>query len=463
MLDDPSGRDDDILDLTPPAEPQDDAADVGGAAAAGRPHAQGADVKVGAGAAAVAVAGDDARDLLAGLDERIPRWIVRLVVAVVLGVFVVYISGMAVSRLRDLLAATVASLFISFALEPAVNWLAEHGWKRWVATLVVVLLVLIILLAFIASMVPLIIAQVQELIGDIPGWIERISEFSERVFDRPISNEWITDQIRKLDTRLAAFGADMAKNVFGVGVQLFKFIFFGFTVVFFTFYLIADAPRLRRWICSMMRPDRQRRVLWAWETAIDKTGGYIYSRAIMGAIAAVLMFVVLEILGVPYPLPLALWTGIFSQLIPTIGTYIAAVLPLFVALLHRPITALVLLIYIIVYQILENYTLAPKVSARTMQIHAGIAFAATIAGASLFGVIGAFLALPVAAILQAGVETYVSQHQVVTSHLTGDAAADLGKLRPPRTRVGWRVRVQRAKDRVWRRRPPGGEPPQTPG
>ncbi|MBM3146953.1 MAG: AI-2E family transporter [Actinobacteria bacterium] len=407
--------------------------------------------------------------LLAGLDHRVPRWILRFIVLAVVGVVVIYVAGVSVARLRDLLAATVAALFFSFALEPAVNWLQKHGWKRWVATITVILFVIVLIGAFIGAMVPLIIQQVQQLISDVPGWVERVSDLLERILDRPISNEWIKEQISRLDTRLADFGADVARNVFGVGLQLFKFLFYGFTIAFFTFYLIADAPRLRRWICSMMRPERQRRVLWAWETAIDKTGGYIYSRLIMGAIAALAMFVVLEILGVPFPVPLALWMGIFSQLIPTIGTYIAAVLPLFVAFLYRPLTALILLIYIVVYQIVENYALAPKISAHTMQIHAGIAFAATIAGATLFGVTGALLALPVAAILQAGVETYVSRQAVVSSHLTGDAVSDLagtaGGGRPGRIKVTvgrgvtWVRRVfRRDGDGPWKPGPGAGGP-----
>jgi len=328
-----------------------------------------------------------------------------------------------------------------------------------VASIVVVFAVLIVLGVFIGSMVPLIIAQVQELIADVPSWIDRITSLAERILHRDIDSAWIANQIGKLDTKIADFGTSLARNMLGVGMQLFKVIFFGFTTLFFTFYFLADAPRLRRWICSMMRPDRQRRVLWAWETAIDKTGGYIYSRAIMGAVSAICMYIVLLILGVPYPIPLALWMGIFSQLIPTIGTYIAAALPLFVALLYKPFTALILLIYVVVYQIVENYTLAPKISARTMQLHAGIAFAATIAGASLFGVIGAFLALPVAAVLQAGVTTYAARHEVLDSHLTEDEDVEGGETAAPGAAIS-RARdvAARVAGRLKRKTPPD-EPP----
>jgi predicted PurR-regulated permease PerM len=334
---------------------------------------------------------------------------------------------------------------------------------------VVVLAVLILLGVFIASMVPLIIDQVQQLIRDVPSWVERVTGLAERILNRQIDSQWIAQQIGKLDTRIADFGTSLARNLLGVGMQLVKVIFFGFTMLFFTFYFVADAPRLRRWVCSMMRPDRQRRVLWAWETAIDRTGGYIYSRLIMGAIAGVCMYIVLLILHVPFPVPLALWMAIFSQLIPTIGTYIAAALPLFVALLYRPFTALILLIYVVLYQIVENYTLAPKISARTMQLHAGIAFAATIAGASLFGVIGAFLALPVAAILQAGVTTYAGRHEVLDTRLTvhedeeGGGAGATGDGGEPERRLRERLGKLAAKLRRPSRSPRGPKPPGPPG
>ena len=104
----------------------------------------------------------------------------------------------------------------------------------------------------------------------------------------------------------------------------------------FTYYLIADGPSLRRFLLSFMNRRRQKKVLWVWETAIEKTGGYLYSRAILAIISAALMFAALMILGIPYALPLALWMGVFSQFLPTFGAYVGAVVPLFVTLLQSP-------------------------------------------------------------------------------------------------------------------------------
>jgi predicted PurR-regulated permease PerM len=159
-------------------------------------------------------------------------------------------------------------------------------------------------------------------------------------------------------------------------------------------------------------------VLAAWEVAVDKTGGYLYSRLLLAIISATVSFIVLQLLGVPFALPLALFFGFVSQFIPVVGTYFAAAVPLLVALLEDPWSALMFLIYVVVYQQIENYLLAPRVTARTMQLHPAVAFFAALAGGAFGGLIGAFLALPAAAIIQATVSTYLTRHEVVESELT---------------------------------------------
>jgi predicted PurR-regulated permease PerM len=201
-------------------------------------------------------------------------------------------------------------------------------------------------------------------------------------------------------------------------------IFEVFTIGLFTFYLVADGPKLRRAVCSVLPPNRQRDVLWAWDVGIDKTGGYLYSRLVLATVSAAGTFLVLALSNVPFSLALALWVGIVSQFVPVVGTYIAMVIPVLVALLDRPLSAVILLVYFFVYQQLENYVLGPRVTARTMQLHPAIAFGGVLAGASLLGPIGAFLALPAAAIVQAGLSTYLRRHEVMVSPLTAESEAE---------------------------------------
>jgi predicted PurR-regulated permease PerM len=202
------------------------------------------------------------------------------------------------------------------------------------------------------------------------------------------------------------------------GVAALSVVFGMFAVALFTFYLVADGPKLRRTICSRLPPDRQRDVLRVWELAIDKTGGYLYSRLLLAVLSAIAHSIAFWIIGVPFPLALALWVGVVSQFIPTVGTYLAGALAVAVAGLSEPVDALWTLGFVVLYQQIENYVLAPRVTAHTMKMHPAVAFGSVIAGAALLGPVGALLALPAAAVLQAFISTIGERHEVVESRLT---------------------------------------------
>jgi predicted PurR-regulated permease PerM len=153
-------------------------------------------------------------------------------------------------------------------------------------------------------------------------------------------------------------------------------------------------------------------VLRAWEIAIDKTGGYIYSRGLMAIVSFVAHYILLLVLDIPNALALAIWVGVVSQFIPTVGTYLAGAVPIIVALAEDPIDALWIFIFILIYQQFENYILQPKITSKTVQIHPALAFGAVIAGASLLGPIGAFIAIPIAASASAFLSTYVRRYEV---------------------------------------------------
>jgi len=343
-----------------------------------------------------------------------PRWVPRLLLLIVLTYFAALLALTAFRALRNVILWLLAALFLSFALEPAVNWLVSHGWRRGVATALVVFGLALLGLVAVAAMVPLVIDQVGELITQIPRWLDRASTYTERWFDVELTGEKILDQIATAEQDVAA----IASNLASVGQFLLGLVFQVLTIGLFTFYLVADAPRFRRTVCSVLPPQRQREVLAAWEIAVDKTGGYLYSRLLLAGVSAVVSLVVFQALAIPFALPLALFFGFVSQFIPVVGTYFAAAVPLSVALLENPWSALILLIYVVVYQQIENYLLAPKITARTMQLHPAVAFFAVLAGGAFGGVIGAFLALPAAAIIQATVSTYLTRHEVVESELT---------------------------------------------
>jgi predicted PurR-regulated permease PerM len=144
---------------------------------------------------------------------------------------------------------------------------------------------------------------------------------------------------------------------------------------------------------------------------------------LLAGISAALAWAVFMVIGLPFALALAIWMAVLSQFVPVVGTYIGGALPLVIALLESPGSAGAVLIYVFAYQQIENYLLAPRITARTMSLHPAISFGSAIAGGTLLGVPGALMALPVAATTQAFVSTYLERHTVIESPLTEDPTA----------------------------------------
>ena len=365
-------------------------------------------------------------------DRRVPRWIPKAIAIWYGAAFVAFAVFLLIRQLRDLILWLIFALFLSFAIEPGANALVRRGWRRGTATALILFGSLLALATMVALMVPLIVAQVQSLVELAPEWLARANVYTERWFSISITGQNVLEFLRNAKADLA--GA--ATRVASVGAFLLGLLFQMLTIALFTFYLVADGPRFRRSICSVLPPRRQLEVLQTWEVAIDKTGGYLYSRLLLAVVNAVISFIALVLLGVPFALPLALWQGFVSQFIPVIGTYIAAAVPLLVALLSDPWSALFFLIFVVVYQQIENYVLSPRITARTMQLHPAIAFGAALAGGSIGGLLGAFMALPIAAVIQATASSYVRRHDVLETELTREAVRE-EPTAPPARRGMW--------------------------
>ena len=257
-------------------------------------------------------------------------------------------------------------------------------------------------------------------IDEAPQLIEDAEKWVEDTFDVEVDTNELLNEFQEGGSA-ADLATRLAGDLVSLDARVLTILFQLLTIGLFTFYLVVDGPRLRRAICSLLEPNRQEQVLQVWELAVDKTGGYIYSRGILAIISTVVHWVAFEILGSPFPLALALWVGFFSQFIPVIGTYIAGALPVLIGLLDDPMQGIWMLVVIVVYQQIENYLLAPPITAHTMEIHVAVAFGAVVAGSSLLGITGALLALPAAATFQAFISTYLQRHDVVDSEMVRPA------------------------------------------
>jgi len=345
------------------------------------------------------------------------------------GVVSLWVLAWLFVQLRSLLIMLGVSLMISFALEPAVNRLERMGMRRSLSTLLVFASTLVALVLFGWVIGRVVAEQSAELIDRAPSYIAEAETWINTTFDADVDAGELLVEFQD-GGRLSDLATAIAPNLLAVGSRVLVVLFQVLTVAMFSYYLVADGPHLRRLICSLLPPDRQRSVLRAWEVAIDKTGGYIFSRAVLAIASFIFHWITFAAVGIPSPVALALWVAIVSQFVPVIGTYLAGLLPALVALAERPVSALWVLGLIVVYQQVENYLLAPRITAQTMEVHAAVAFGAVLAGAALLGPIGAVLALPVTATLTALASTLVERHELVDNRLIE---------RPRQRRKWWRA------------------------
>ena len=193
------------------------------------------------------------------------------------------------------------------------------------------------MVVFVTALGSLFVDQGSQLLDAIPGYARQLADFLNGRLGTDLEGTKLASQLQSSEG-IRSFVAGVAAAAVGLSTTLVGLILQSFTIGLFTFYLVADGPRLRRTICSVLPPDRQQLAMRIWELATESTGGYVYSRALLAGVSATATTLFLVLIGVPYPLALGLWVGLVSQFIPTIGTYLAGALPVLIALFHDPST-----------------------------------------------------------------------------------------------------------------------------
>ena len=349
--------------------------------------------------------------------DKMPSWVPRAIGLFWVGAIAVLVVRELFHQLSDFLVLLVISLFLALAIEPAVNRLAARGWKRGAATGLMLVSVFTAAISFVIAIGSLVATQTQDLINNRDQYVTDTVVFINDTFGSSINPKSWIKALSDPNGSLNNFFTNQQDRVVGLSLGALSGLLQILSVTLFTFYLISDGPRLRRALCSRLPVKQQRVVLTVFDLAIAKTGGYIYSRALLAVISAIFHWVVFQAIGTPAPIALAIWVGLVSQFLPVVGTYLAGVLPILLAFLDSPIKALIVIIFIAVYQQLENFVLAPRITARTLELHAAVAFGAAIAGGAVLGPIGAVLALPFAAMVQGLVSNWGKRYEIVENPL----------------------------------------------
>ena len=324
----------------------------------------------------------------------------------------------AVGAARGLVSMVLISFFFSLALEPAVIRLTERfEWRRGAAVGVIYLAGALFVTFMIVVLIPA-LTELARVIGEQGAqWIDNVNQWASDTFGVEITSAATAqDLAQNTDEALTGF----ASGAFGTAVDIatagIGLIFNLATIAMFTFYFTADAPRVKEAVLRLFSERAQQRIGWTWDQAIVQTGGYFYSRMILMFINGVGFFFTMVLVGMPVALatPLALFGSFVSVFIPAVGTYIGGAVPVLVTLAIQGLTAaLIVLAYVLIYQQIENYVLSPRISAQTMTLNGGVAFGAALAGGAIAGPMGAFTALPIAALISSFISNYLASHEVV--------------------------------------------------
>jgi predicted PurR-regulated permease PerM len=301
-------------------------------------------------------------------------------------------------RLREVVGLVAVSVFVAVALAPVVAAVGRLRVPRALAILIVYAGILVGMFGVGLVVVPPVAGGVDKLTRAAPGYITEIER--SPLLGRYDRRYRVTATLRSQASRLPTVLNRAAGGLESVTVGVFRRLFELITVLTLAFFLLIDGPRIADFGFRTLGPERERRARALANDAARAVGGYVVGAIAIAVLAGVVSFAMMTALGLPFAIPLAVLMA-FLALIPLVGSAIGALPIAAVAALHSFPTALIVwVVFFIVYQQVESRVLGPWVYRRTVAVHPLLAIVAVLAGASLQGILGALLAIPVAAIVQ---------------------------------------------------------------
>ena len=340
---------------------------------------------------------------------------IRILLIITAWVVLILVVGLA----RHFLFLILLAWLSAIAAEPAIRWLIRHRWKRGLATGVVGGSVLVLAIVTLALFGTSMFQQLSQLVQGAPAVVEQVVRQLNSSFGMELDPGEIASKLQLTSDQVQDLAGTYGAGVLGAVESLGSVLIDLLTVVVFAFYIAGAGPRLVQRLAVWMPADRQLMFGELWEIATQKTGGYVASKVILSAVSTAFHAVFFWAIGLPGWLPLALLAGITAQFIPIVGTYIGVLIPGVVALADKPINALWIVLFAIVYQQIESYVFTPRVAEKTMDVNPAIALAAVFLGVAIWGPIGAIIGVPITAVVVAVLDTYGPRHQLVPE-LTGD-------------------------------------------
>jgi predicted PurR-regulated permease PerM len=333
--------------------------------------------------------------------------VVLVVVAVVVSLYVIWL-------LRKPISWVFIAGFLAIALTGPVNLLSRFMPRRLaIATTYLGLILIPILL--IAVLVPPIVREGSDLAGKAPQYAQDVQRFvNENPRLRTLEQDYgVVTRLREQAQKVPARIGDAAGALGNVGVGLVNSIFALVTILILSVFLVSSGPGWIRRLIQLQPAEHRARMERAVGRIGQAVGSYVAGALIQAVIAGVTTFVVLSVLGVPFAAPLAVVVGLLD-LIPLVGATVGAVLVGVVTVFdHFPTVTIIWTIWAIVYQQLENSVIQPQIQRRAVNVHPFVVLVAVLFGSTLFGILGALLAIPVAATLQITLREYLEYRREI--------------------------------------------------
>jgi predicted PurR-regulated permease PerM len=351
--------------------------------------------------------------------DSTPRTIVRTVLTVVSVLLVIYVLYL----LRRPVSWLIIAAFLAIATAGPVNFF-QRRMKRGFAIAAVYLILILIPVGLGALLIPPIVNQVEDLaanapeyVQDVEDWVVKNDTLNDLNDDYDITAK-LSEEAEKLPEKIP----DAAGVLSDIGVGVVNSVFAGVTILILSIFMVAAGPRWVQSFVEAQRPDHAERIERTLRRIATAVGNYVGGALLQATIAGLAAFIVLTILGAPFAGPLAL-VVFFFDLIPVVGATIAA---FFVAIVmifvNFPAGLIIWVVFAIVYQQFENYVIQPQIQKRATEIEPFIVLVAVLCGSTLFGVIGALLAIPAAASLQITFHEWrLYRRSLITSGVTADS------------------------------------------
>ena len=300
---------------------------------------------------------------------------------------------------RHILAWIFIALFLALALNPAVDRLERRVKRRGVATGIVFIAAVIAIALIGLLFIPILVDQVNNFAQKVPDYLDDLTKGRGRL-------GFLQEKYHLVDKARNALDEGGASRLFGlsgtalaVAKGIVTAVVAALTIAFLTFFMLLEGPKWVDRFLSLLKPASRTRWQGVGHDIYRTVGGYVTGNLLISLIAGTLTAVVLRIMGVPYAIALGLIVAILD-LIPLAGATIAAIIVGAIAFIHSVLAGIVVVVFFIVYQQLENHVLQPVVYGRTVQLSPLAVLISVLIGAELAGVLGALAAIPVAGTVQ---------------------------------------------------------------